>query len=154
MPVGLSFPTWARTGAANKSTLQATPKTTRKGRNILSPVELVMGRFLICGVNDRRIIFWMLVVQHPELEAEFLRSIAQEDLIDAGLVSGAEFEMNGPIRSNDQVLRSGDNLTAIQRLNGHRVTRVARRILNGDIDDLIMSQPDPIEPARAAIGCD
>ena len=113
-----------------------------------------MGRFLICGVNDRRIIFWMLVVQHPELEAEFLRSIAQEDLIDAGLVSGAEFEMNGPIRSNDQVLRSGDNLTAIQRLNGHRVSRVARRILNGDIDDLIMSQPDPIELARAAIGCD
>src|ERR1041384_5360818 len=124
MPVGLSFPSWPRTesGARRmKRTKARTPWVTVREKEF----------FITCSSISRidygPIVSRVLIVDHPELETQLLISIMQRDLVDTGLVAGAELETNRSVRGDDEVLTRWDNRAAIQGDYGDRSSGRGRR---------------------------
>jgi hypothetical protein len=98
-------------------------------------------------INDRLIVFRVFVVANPKLESKFLRTIPHGDLIDAWLMTGPKLEMDAPVRSYDEVFRGCDDVTAVQWFDCYRLTSLCPRILDPDIDGLVMTQANAIKAA-------
>jgi hypothetical protein len=97
-------------------------------------------------VNNRLIVSRVFFVAHPELESKFLGAIPQGDLIDAWLMASSKLEMNRPV-SYDEVFRGRDDVTAVQSFHRYQLTALCRRVLDPDIDGLVMAQANPIKAA-------
>jgi hypothetical protein len=98
-------------------------------------------------INDGLIVFRVVVVSDPKLESKFLGAIPHRDLIDAGLMSSPKLEMDRSVRSDNEVFWSSDDVTAIQSFDCYRLTWLCRRILNPDVDSLVMAQANAVKTA-------
>lgn len=80
----------------------------------------------------------MLVVADPKLKSQFLVAPAQNNLVTPWLVSGAELEMDRAVRTDPQIFPDRDDPSPIEGFDANRLSRAGRRILNRDVDRLIV----------------
>jgi hypothetical protein len=80
----------------------------------------------------------VLFVQHPKLKTQFLNSVAQRDLINARLVTGSKFEMDRAVCAYREISRRSYYAAAVQSFNGNGLAGICYRVIDGDIDGLIV----------------
>src|ERR1043166_6711403 len=89
-------------------------------------------------VNDGRVVAGLGVVADPKLKAEFPVAVAQGNLVRAGRVTDAKLEMDATVCRDDDVFRRRYDLSAVQGFDGNRLAGIRGRILDRDIDHLIV----------------